>query len=315
MEILIQAVLLVIGFVMLVKGADFFVEGASGTAGKFGIPQLVIGLTIVAMGTSAPEAAVSITAALGGNASLTVGNVVGSNILNILLILGVTSVIAPVAIQTSTLRIELPFMIGISVLMAVLGYTGEVITRIEGVVLICFFCVYMAYLLYMTKKSRDDTPAQTSRREKPIWLLAAATIGGAALIVAGSNFVVDSASAIAAAFGMSQSFIGLTIVALGTSLPELVTSVTAAKKGNADIAVGNIVGSNIFNILFVTGITAVITPVDYVLKSFFVDGLVMVGSGILLLLCALRTSMLKRPAGALMLLGYAGYFAYLMINL
>lgn len=313
MEILVQAVLLVIGFVMLVKGADFFVEGASGIAGKFGIPQLVIGLTIVAMGTSAPEAAVSITAALGGSADLTVGNVVGSNIMNILVILGITAVIVSVAIQKSTLQIELPFMIGISVLMVILGYTGQVITRAEGAILGSFFCIYMAYLLYMAKKGKEEV--QEEQKEKPIWLLIVATIGGAALIVVGSDFVVDAASAIATVFGMSQSFIGLTIVAFGTSLPELVTSITAARKGKADIAIGNIVGSNIFNILFVTGITAMITPVDYVLKSFFVDGLVMIGAGVLLLLGVLRTKMLKRPVGVLMLLCYTGYFAYLMTNL
>lgn len=313
MEILIQAVLLVIGFVMLVKGADFFVEGASGIAGKFGIPQLVIGLTIVAMGTSAPEAAVSITAALGGSADLTVGNVVGSNIMNILVILGITAVIVSVAIQKSTLQIELPFMIGISVLMVVLGYTGQMITRAEGAILGSFFCIYMAYLLYMAKKGKEEV--EEEQKEKPIWLLIIATIGGAVLIVVGSDFVVDAASAIATVFGMSQSFIGLTIVAFGTSLPELVTSITAARKGKADIAIGNIVGSNIFNILFVTGITAMITPVDYVLKSFFVDGLVMIGAGVLLLFGVLRTRMLKRPVGVLMLLCYTGYFAYLMTNL
>lgn len=313
MEILVQAVLLVVGFVMLVKGADFFVEGASGIAGKFGIPQLVIGLTIVAMGTSAPEAAVSITAALGGSADLTVGNVVGSNIMNILVILGITAVIVSVEIQKSTLQIELPFMIGISVLMVILGYTGQIITRAEGAILGSFFCIYMAYLLYMAKKGKEEV--QENHKQKPIWLLIVATIGGAVLIVLGSDFVVDAASKIAAAFGMSQSFIGLTIVAFGTSLPELVTSITAARKGKADIAIGNIVGSNIFNILFVTGITAMITPVDYVLKSFFVDGLVMIGAGVLLLLGVLRTRMLKRPVGVLMLLCYTGYFAYLMTNL
>ena len=164
MEILIQAVLLVIGFVMLVKGADFFVEGASGIAGKFGIPQLVIGLTIVAMGTSAPEAAVSITAALNGSADLTVGNVVGSNIMNILVILGITAILIPVAIQKSTLQIELPFMIGISVLMVVLGYTDEVITRIEGVILGIFFCIYMAYLLYMAKKGKEEVQEDRTYR-------------------------------------------------------------------------------------------------------------------------------------------------------
>lgn len=313
MEILLQVVLLVIGFVMLVKGADFFVEGAAGIAGKFGIPQLVIGLTIVAMGTSAPEAAVSITAALGGSAGLTVGNVVGSNIMNILIILGITAIIVPVAIQRSTLQIELPFMIGISILMVVLGYSGEAITRVEGVILGIFFLIYLTYLFYMAKKGREEV--EEEHKSKPMWFLIIATIGGAIMIVVGSDFVVDSASVIAKVFGMSESFIGLTIVAFGTSLPELVTSITAASKGKADIAIGNIVGSNIFNILFVTSITAMITPVDYVLKNFFVDGFVMIGAGILLLLGVLRTKMLKRTVGIVMLLCYAGYFAYLMMNL
>ena len=313
MDILLQVALLILGFVMLVKGADFFVEGAAGIAGKFGIPQLVIGLTIVAMGPSAPEAAVSITAALGGNADLTVGNVVGSNIMNVLVILGLTAVIISVAIQKSTLQIELPFMIAISALMVFLGYTGEVITRLEGGILGIFFLIYLAYLFYMAKKGKEET--EEVHKDKPMWLLIIATIGGAALIVFGSDFVVDSASKIAEKFGMSQSFIGLTIVAFGTSLPELVTSVTAARKGKADIAIGNIVGSNVFNILFVTGITAMITPVPYVLSSFLVDGFVMVGAGILLLLGVLRKKELRRPAGVVMLLCYVGYFTYLMMNL
>lgn len=313
MDILIQVVLLVLGFVLLVKGADFFVEGAAGIAGRFGIPQLVIGLTIVAMGTSAPEAAVSITAALGGSAELTVGNVVGSNIMNILVILGITAIIIPVAIQKSTLQIELPFMIFISGLMVALGYTGEVINRIEGIVLGIFFVIYLAYLFRMARKGKEEL--EEEHKAKPMWVLIIATIGGAAMIVFGSDFVVDSASKIAEHFGMSKSFIGLTIVAFGTSLPELVTSVTAATKGKADIAIGNIVGSNVFNILFVTGITAMITPVDYVVKNFFVDGFVMIGAGILLLLGVLRKKELKRPVGAIMLLAYVGYFVYLMMNL
>lgn len=313
MQILGQVILLIIGFVLLVKGADFFVEGAAGIAGKFGIPQLVIGLTIVAMGTSAPEAAVSITAALAGNADLTVGNVVGSNIMNILVILGITSIIVSIAVQKSTLQIEIPFMIAVSMLMVYFGYTGEVITRLEGVILGVFFLIYLAYLFYMAKKGKEEV--EEEHKKMPVWMLILATVGGVVMIVVGSDFVVDSASVIAAALGMSESFIGLTIVAFGTSLPELVTSVTAARKGKADIAIGNIVGSNIFNILMITGVTAMITPVDYVRKSFLVDGYVMIAAGVLLLLGVWRAMKLKRPVGIIMLLCYAGYFSYLMMNM
>ena len=313
MEILLNVALLIVGFVLLVKGADFFVEGASGVASKFGIPQLIIGLTIVAMGTSAPEAAVSITAALNGNAGLTVGNVVGSNILNVLVILGITAVIIPVAIQKSTLQIELPAMIVISAIMVVFGYTGEVITRVEGIVLFVLFLVYLAYLFYMAKKGKEEV--EEAHKMKPVWLLLVMTIGGIAMIVLGSDFVVDSASFIASKLGMSESFIGLTIVAFGTSLPELVTSVTAAKKGKADIAIGNIVGSNIFNILMVVGLSAVITPVVYDLSSFFIDGIVMIAIGILLLFGVMKSKKLEKPIGVVMLLCYAAYFVYLVVNI
>lgn len=312
MHIFLQFVLLVVGFVLLVKGADFFVEGASGIAAKFGIPQLVIGLTIVAMGTSAPEAAVSITAALSGGegVDLTIGNVVGSNIMNILVILGITAVIIPVAIQKSTLQIELPFMIGVTVLLLVLGMNDNEITRMEGVIFWAFFLVYMAYLLWMAKKGKAEV--EEGHAEKKIVLLLFLTVLGAVAIVFGSDLVVDSASEIAGFFGVSQRVIGLTIVAFGTSLPELVTSVTAAKRGKADIAIGNIVGSNVFNILFVVGTTALITPVAYA-SSFLLDGLLAIVAGIILLLGVLRKEVLCRTVGIFMLIVYAVYFVYLIM--
>lgn len=310
MDLIIQFALLILGFVMLVKGADWFVEGASGVASKFGIPQLVIGLTIVAMGTSAPEAAVSITAALNGSAGLTIGNVLGSNILNVFIILGLTALIVPVAVQKSTLKIEMPFMIFVSLILIGLGYTKNVITRVEGGILWGLFIVYMAYLLWMAKKGKEEV--EEEHAQKKIWLLLVMTVLGAVLIVLGSDFVVDSASKIAKTFGMSERFIGLTIVAFGTSLPELVTSVTAATKGKADIAIGNIVGSNIFNILFVVGTTALITPVAYV-SSFLIDGFVAVAAGVLLLLGVIRKMELRRPVGIIMLLSYVGYFIYLIM--
>lgn len=312
MDILLQLLLLVAGFVMLIKGADWFVDGASKLADKFGIPQLVIGLTIVAMGTSMPEAAVSISAAAKGSAEITIGNVLGSNILNILIILGVTSVIRAISVQKSTIRYEMPFVIFVSVLLALLGLFDGTVSRLEGVILWIFMIVYLLYLLHMAKKGQpleDDVP-KLSEKDTPVKLVLLILIG-IAMIVLGSDITVDAATAIARIFGMSERFIGLTIVALGTSLPELVTSVTAAIKGKSDIAVGNIVGSNIFNILFVVGTTALITPVAYS-YSFTVDSVVAIASAVLLLICVIPKKKLTRPAGILMLAAYAAYFVYLI---
>lgn len=312
MEIVYQVVLLVIGFVMLIKGADWFVEGASKIADRFGIPQLVIGLTIVAMGTSAPEAAVSIASALKGSAEITIGNVLGSNILNVLVILGLTAVVRAIAVQNSTIKYEIPFTIIVTVLMGVLGLTDGVISRGEGVILWGCFLVYMAYLLVMAKKGQSaDAEEKKDEKKDPMWKLILLVIIGVVLIVFGSDFSVNAASELAKIFGMSERLIGLTIVALGTSLPELVTSVTAAIKGKADIAVGNIVGSNIFNILFVVGTTALITPVAYS-ANFMVDTITAVATMVLLLICVLPKKKLGRPAGAIMLVGYVAYFIYLI---
>ncbi|MBQ8326919.1 MAG: calcium/sodium antiporter [Lachnospiraceae bacterium] len=304
---IIQILLLILGFAMLVKGADWFVEGSSGVARKLGIPQLVVGLTIVAMGTSAPEAAVSITAALKDSAEIAIGNVVGSNILNILIILGITAVIVPVAIQKSTLFIEIPYMIAITVVLIFLGMTGAKVSRLEGVLLWVLFLAYLGYLVVLAKKNKEeDREVNTAT-----WKLIIFAIVGLAFIILGSNVTVDSATAIAEKIGISDRFIGLTIVALGTSLPELMTSVTAAIKGNADIAIGNIVGSNIFNILFILGSTALITPIPYA-ASFVTDGIIAVAAGVLLWISVLRKLELRRFWGVVMLLGYVAYFIYLL---
>ena len=305
--IFLQILLLVLGFAMLIKGADWFVEGTSGIARKMGIPQLVVGLTIVAMGTSAPEAAVSITAALKGTANIAVGNVVGSNILNIFIILGVTSIITTVAIQKSTLKIEIPYMIFISILFVVMGMSGNKISHIEGVILWVFFIIYLVYLFILAKNGKEENKkVETST----IKLLLSAIVG-AVVVVLGSNVTVDSATAIAKAFGMTDRFIGLTIVALGTSLPELVTSVTAARKGNADIAIGNVVGSNLFNILFVLGTSSLIIPIDYK-SNFLIDGIVAIAACIILWIAVFRKLELRRVWGIVMVTCYAGYFIYLL---
>ena len=312
MNVLIHLLLLVVGFVMLVKGADWFVEGASKVAEKFGIPQLVIGLTIVAMGTSLPEAAVSTSAALKGSAEITIGNVVGSNIMNILLILGITSVISPLAVQLSTVKYEIPMVIGFSILLGALGLSDGAVGRIDGLILLVGMVCYLLYLLRMAKKGQalTDESEKSDKDESLLKLFLLILIGGV-MIVLGSDITVDAATELARIFGMSERLIGLTIVAFGTSLPELVTSATAAMKGKADIAVGNIVGSNIFNLLFVVGVAAVITPVVYA-PNFLIDTIVCVGTAILLWLCVLRKQKLARHSGVILLLCYVGYFIYLM---
>ncbi len=309
MDLFIQIVFLVFGFVMLIKGADWFVDGASGIATKFGIPQLVIGLTIVAMGTSAPEAAVSISAAVSGNADITIGNIVGSNILNILIILGVSATITTISVAKSTMKYETPFMIAITILLLLFGFDGK-IGLIDGIILLAAFATYLTYLFIMAKKGKDE---HNDKPEKKMNIIKAIvfTIIGLGLIILGSNVTVDAATKIAEAFGVSERFIGLTIVALGTSLPELFTSVSAARKGNADIAIGNIVGSNIFNILFVVGLSSIIIPVPFA-NNFIFDTIVAIIAAVMLLLCCLKTKSLKRWAGILMLISYAVYFVIIL---
>ena len=309
MELVVQFALLALGFVLLGKGADWFVEGAAGIAAKFGIPQLVIGLTIVAMGTSAPEAAVSIAASLKGSADITIGNVVGSNIMNILVILGCASLITPLLLARSTARIEIPFVIAITALLYFQGVDG-VISFFDGVILCVGFVVYLLYLYRMAVNSappeEEEQGEEMSLSKCILW-----TLGGLAVIIAGSNVTVNAATAIAVFMGLSERIIGLTIVALGTSLPELFTSVTAARKGNADIAIGNIVGSNIFNILFVVALSALIVDIPFD-KAFSFDSYVAIAAAVLLWLCVLPRERLARWAGALMLVSYGAYLWYII---
>ena len=294
---------------MLVKGSDWFVEGASKMAEKFGIPQLIIGLTIVAMGTSSPEAAVSITAALKNNAGISVGNVVGSNILNVLVILGLSSVVTALAVSKSTIWREIPYMILITILLLILGMTGNSIGMAEGMILWIAFLLYMIYLVQSARKNKEIITTEMQHYSLPRLVVLCVT--GLVLTVWGSNVTVNAASGLARILGMSERFIGLTIVALGTSLPELFTSVSAARKGNADIAIGNIVGSNIFNILFVLGTTALITPITFS-AAFIPDTVIAIGIGILLWLLIFRKKKLERTGGIILLLTYAAYFLFLL---
>lgn len=306
----LQIIILLVGFLFLVKGADWFVEGAASIAKKLGIPQLIIGLTIVAMGTSMPEAAVSITAAMNQNAGITIGNIVGSNILNILIILGLTALITNVAIQKSTFLYEIPFMLIVTVVLIIFGITGGTVTFAEGVIFWIMFLFYLGYLFVMARK--DNSEDAEGVKAYPVWKCILFMLVGGVLVIKGSDFAVSGASEIARYFGMSERFIGLTIVALGTSLPELVTSVTAARRGNAGIAIGNIVGSNIFNILFVIGTVALLCPVPFESK-FIIDAIIAIFAGVLLWVGTFKHKELRRPCGVVMLVCYAAYFVYLCI--
>ena len=312
-SLIVQFILLIVGFAMLIKGADWFVEGASKIAARLGIPKLIIGLTIVAMGTSAPEAAISISAALKSSADIAVGNVVGSNIMNILLILGVTAVILPISVKKTTIKYDIPFLFAITSVFVVLGLTDNALGAIDGLILLALFVGYMVYLFISAKNKQSAQPQKSDENKGgKILIFIGLIVVGCALIVIGSNLTVDSAVFIAKAFGINERIIGLTIIAFGTSLPELVTSVTAAVKGKTDIAVGNIVGSNIFNILFVLGISAIITPVAYQ-SDFFVDSLICIGTCLLLLVCVInKRNRLKRSGGIIMLICYGAYFVYLI---
>lgn len=329
MTALISIVMLIGGFVLLVKGADWFVDGASSIAAKFNVSPLVIGLTVVAMGTSLPEAAISIAASFKGSAGIAIGNIVGSNIMNIGLILGITAIIMPLAVTHTTRRYEIPFVIVITALLSVLGLNDNLISRAEGII---FLMIFAAYIVYTFKVAATNPPSSTHDiegeyqeaiddatehlgKDKPIYKILLITVIGGVCIVLGGNFTVDGASELARMFGISEDIIGLTIVAFGTSLPELVTCVTAALKRETDIAVGNIVGSNIFNILFVIGAAATIRPVAYE-PQFLLDSIVCVIFPILLLALVLhKKRSLMRWGGFVLLACYIAYFLLFNVNL
>ncbi len=327
MQIFLQIFLLILGFAMLVKGADWLVASASAMAGRLGISKLVIGLTIVAMGTSAPEAAISISASVKGSAPIAIGNILGSNILNVLLILGVTAVITPLAVHETTVKYEIPFVFFVTVIFALLGLSDNEIGRFDGMILWVLFIAYFCYLYFTSQKHRkhshhagagkpaQEPPAEGGKSYETMaaWKLILIFLIGLALIIFGSNLSVDAATKLAEMFGISKRVIGLTIVAIGTSLPELVTSVTAAVRKEADIAVGNIVGSNIFNILFVIGTASIITPVAYESKFLF-DSIVAVAAIILMWLCVflVKRRTLERWGGIIMFAAYAFYFGFLL---
>lgn len=314
MDLLLAVITLIIGFWLLTKGADWFVEGSSKIAVKLHIPEIVVGLTIVAMGTSAPEAAISINAALHNNAGISVGNVLGSNILNIALILGIASLIAKLPIKKSTIKYEIPFVVFVTIVLMGLGYCFGGVNRIGAFILIILFILFLGYLYWLTKQGEESVEGVDALTEKDTYLyLILTTIVGVCAIVVGSNLTVDSATTIAKFFGMSDRVIGLTIIAFGTSLPELVTSVTAARRGNTDIAIGNIVGSNIFNILFVLGVSGMVSPqmIPFA-TNFFFDGVIALIVAIMLFGFCYKKHELNKKGGIIFLIFYFIYLAYLL---
>ena len=305
-------VLLIAGFVLLIKGADLFVDGSSSIAKKLRIPGIIVGLTIVAMGTSAPEAAVSISATLKGSNEIAVGNVVGSNILNLLLVVGISALIRPMKVDKSILKVDFPVeMLSAVVLLLMCMVSSLVINRIEGIILFALFVTYMVITVKRALKYRQNT-AENPDEETMSWLKSILfVIIGAAAVIAGGQLTVNSAKTIAESWGVSETLIGLTVVALGTSLPELVTSVIAAKKGESDMALGNVIGSNIFNIFFILGMTGAIHPIKVDMVSIY-DIAVLIAISVISFIFAATRKKIARAEGVSMLVMYSAYTAYII---
>ena len=315
-------ILLVVGFVGLIKGADFFVEGASNVAKRLRVPSLIIGLTIVAMGTSLPETAVSISASIAGSNSLAISNVSGSNLFNLLVVVGLCAIFQTVDVDKDTIRRDIPYSILAAVLLVVLGMVGVgegmVLGRIDGIILLAFFAGFLFLMIRSALRARNNEGLQPGSEEEEavtqtVFMSILSIVGGAAAIAIGGDWVVDSASTLAMKFGMSETLVGLTIVAVGTSLPELVTSIVAARKGEVDMALGNAIGSNVFNILLVLGIASSISPIGFIMNNA-IDILAVVVATLVCWVVAGKTKQLKRPMGILMVLAYVAYMVYVVMR-
>ena len=314
---ILNIILLILGFVILIKGADLFVDGASGVAGNFKVSKMLIGLTIVAFGTSAPELAVSIKSIFSGNGDIVLGNVIGSNILNILLIVGLSAIFHTLTVKNNTVKKELPITMLITTLFAVL-LSDQVFdktltnsfTRNDGIIILLFFSIFVYYLISISRKKID-----TNEEEKvlPLSKSIIFTIIGLIGIILGSNFVVDSASFIAKAIGVTERLVSLTVIALGTSLPELVTSITATRKGEYDIAIGNVVGSNIFNIGMVIGIPTTLFGGIGIINFSYIDLSVMIIASILLFIFSFNDYKISKKEGITLLILFIAYYGYVLL--
>ena len=305
---------LIIGFVLLIKGADFFVEGSSGIAKAFKVPSMIIGLTIVAMGTSAPELSVSISAALQGSNAIAISNVIGSNIFNLIVVCGVCAMLSPLPIKKETLKSEFPIAIGAGVLLLIFCLNGK-LQRVEGIIFLVLFVLFLGWMVKSALNSRKNGEVEEEEEIKslPIWQCLIYIVGGLIAIVKGGDLVVASATDIARTFGLSETLIGLTIVAIGTSLPELVTSVVAARKGEVEMAIGNVVGSNIFNILLILGTSSSIMPIPVLTEAIF-DLALLTAMSMVVYVFGWSKQKINRIEGAAMVLMYVAYSIYICIR-
>lgn len=304
--------LVAVGIALVIWGADKMTAGAVSVAARLGVPQIVIGLTIVAIGTSAPELFVSLTSAIKGTSDIAVGNIVGSNIFNTLAIVGAAAVVAPLSIAAKTIKIDLPISVAAGVALLVLSLDGD-ISRLDAIILLILFAGFIAYTL---RRAREGGKSEEAESGTPLTGVRAALfiVGGLACLVFGSDLFVDGAKGLAKAMGVSDAVIGLTVVALGTSLPELATSVVAARKGNSSIAIGNVIGSNVFNILMILGVTGAVSPMR-IEGVGVVDMAVMAAGGLAMwLFCATKRTV-ERWEGAAMLSAYVAYIGYLIYNI
>ncbi len=324
MDLLINLGMLILGFVLLIKGADFFVDGSSSIAKRYHVPTIIIGLTIVAMGTSLPETAVSVTASIAGNNSLAVSNAVGSNIFNLVVVIGFCGLMTPVKVKDQTIKRDIPLSVGCAVLLLAFGLfaVGDnrklTLGHIEGLIMIVIFSVYLFAMIKIALNAKknsdnvqnDDSSAENTKiRSIPVSILF--ILGGAAAIAIGGDFTVDAASEIAVSFGMSETLVGLTIVSIGTSLPELVTSVIAAKKDEIDMALGNAVGSNIFNILMVLGIASAINPIVFIQENI-IDITILLVFSVIVWIFAITNKKIQKAEPIIMILMYVGYAGYII---
>ena len=301
-------ILLLVGFALLIKGADYFVVGASGIARRFNVSSIVIGLTIVALGTSLPEAAVSITASIGGSNQLAISNIVGSNIFNTLVVVGTSALITPFIVERAVIKRDMSVNIGCSILLLAAVLTGT-LERWMGIILLVLLAAYIFVLVRNAKA--DDEPSVAPKR--PVWQLIMFLVVGATAIIFGGNVTVEAAKAIALQLGMSENLVGLTVVAVGTSLPELVTSVVAAKKGESGLSIGNAIGSNIMNILFILGVSATISPLTANVYNM-IDCAVLLAVAILIVALCWKSPKITRPKGIFMIAVYVIFLVYTVIR-
>ncbi|MGN1205709.1 MAG: calcium/sodium antiporter [Eubacterium sp.] len=317
MQLFQSFIILIIGFVFLIKGADFFVDGSASIAKQLRVPSLIVGMTVVAMGTSLPECSVSVTASLAGNNSLAISNAVGSNIFNLLMVCGICAIITPLAVHADTRKRDFPVSVICAILLLAAGWFGMGVNRIEGITLLVCFIIFLVIMIRSALKARaagiEVEVEGEDAKVLPLWKSILFILLGGVAIKYGGDFVVDSASDIAAVFGMSQTLIGLTICAIGTSLPELVTSIVAARKNEVDMAVGNVIGSNIFNILLVLGIGSAISPIAFITENA-IDLLFLIFISILCWIFACSRKEMRRGEGIVMVVLYVIYWIYICIR-